>query len=203
MCVALSNALEMSHSLARKLPFLSFVTGVLLNLACRVAAEEQLYKWTDDQGVVHFSNSSMPRRFAGDAEVRTSLPDHVPKQKTSASAGIPIINEDRKKFVRTRLEGTRSSREVMMLVDTGAQMTLIDEELATELGAEFVEEAGIIGVTGIAPGWTGRLRSVRLGAEEVRDWTVMVGPVPGLVLLGMDVLDHLRLTVGIDHLEVR
>lgn len=165
------------------------------------AAEERLYKWTDEQGIVHFSNSSLPRRYAGQAELRTPLPPHVAPTRRSKGAGIPLISENRKKLVRARLEGSRSAREVMMLVDTGAQMTLIDEELAEELGAEFVEEAGIVGVTGVAPGWMGKLRRLQLGDREVQDWTVMVGPVPGLALLGLDVLDRLRLSVGSDHLE--
>jgi predicted aspartyl protease len=88
-----------------------------------------------------------------------------------------------------------------MIVDTGAQITMIDEDTAAELGVEFVEEMGIIGVTGIAPGWVGRMRRVQIGDHEVRDWSVMVGPMPGLLLLGMDVLERLHLTVGKDTLD--
>jgi predicted aspartyl protease len=180
------------------------VAGLIaLGAEPRGVAEEHLYKWTDEQGVIHFSNSSLPRRYAGDAEVRTPLPAHVAPTRRSTGAVIPLVSEDRKKFVRARLEGTRSTQEVMMLVDTGAQMTLINEELAEDLGAEFVEEAGIVGVTGVAPGWMGKLRRLELGDRELRDWTVMVGPVPGLVLLGLDVLERLRLSVAADHLEVR
>jgi hypothetical protein len=181
------------------------VAVATLVMSWPVVAEEQVYKWTDEQGVIHFSNSSLPRQFAAGAEVRAQPPARGAgvARPNAANADVPLIVEDRKKFVRARLEGTRSTRDVMMLVDTGAQMSMIDEAVAEEVGAEFQEEAGIIGVTGIAPGWLGRIRSLQLGDKEVRDWTVMVSPMPGVQLLGMDVLERLRLHVGMDYLETR
>jgi clan AA aspartic protease (TIGR02281 family) len=112
-------------------------------------------------------------------------------------------DQPRSEAVKARLEGASGSRDVMMLVDTGAQITMIDESTADELGLEFVEEAGIAGVTGVAPGWIGELRRVQLGDKEVRDLRIMVGPLPEVLLLGMDVLERLELTVASDHLEGR
>jgi predicted aspartyl protease len=83
-----------------------------------------------------------------------------------------------------------------MLVDTGAQMTLIDEDLADELNVEHLEDVAIMGVTGSMPGWMGKLHSLELGNEEVRSPVVMVGPRRGMLLLGMDVLGRLKLAVG-------
>jgi predicted aspartyl protease len=88
-----------------------------------------------------------------------------------------------------------------MLVDTAAQISMVDEALADELRLEHLEDAGIIGVTGVSPGWIARLRRIRLKDRELRDWRVMVGPQPGTLLLGMDVLDRLELAVGADALE--
>jgi predicted aspartyl protease len=89
----------------------------------------------------------------------------------------------------------------MMLVDTGAQMSMIDEDLAGDLGLEFISEAGIIGVTGTALGWVGRIQRLKLDGKEVSDWPILVGPSQGLALLGTDLLDHLELSVGSKSLE--
>jgi predicted aspartyl protease len=83
-----------------------------------------------------------------------------------------------------------------MLVDTGAQITVIDEALANELEVEHVQDAMIAGVTGTARSWIGRLPTLRLGEERVSDLQVMIGPMAGRLLLGMDVLEQLELSVG-------
>lgn len=162
-----------------------------------------VYTWTDERGVVHFSNSQVPARHMASAELRANVSVPTPDHARSSKSTIPLIRRDQKRFVRARLEGSATSREVVMLVDTGAQMTLIDESTAAELGAEFLEEAGIVGVSGMTTGWIGQLRRVQLGDKEVRDWRVMVGPQPGLLLLGMDVLERLELNVASDYLEAR
>lgn len=165
--------------------------------------QSNLYTWTDERGVVHFSNSQVPARHMAHAELRANVVGPTPGQRPRAAATIPLIRRDQKRFVKARLEGVSGSRDIVMLVDTGAQMTLIDEPTAGELGAEFIEEAGIIGVSGVTNGWIGRLRRVQLGDREVRDWRVMVGPTPGVLLLGMDVLERLELTVAAEYLEAR
>ena len=179
------------------------VIGLLVAGSAAPLAAGSMYTWVDERGTVHFSNSQVPRRHIAAAEVRASIVGPTPRARIQNASTIPLISRDQKRFVRAQLEGKSSSREVVMLVDTGAQMTMIDETTAGELGAEFVEEAGILGVGGVTAGWIGQLRRVRLGDKEVRDWHVMVGPVPGVMLLGMDVLERLELTVARDHLEAR
>ena len=77
----------------------------------------------------------------------------------------------------------------------------IDEELAGDLDVEHVQDARIVGVSGSAPAWVGRLRSLRVGEDQVRQAHVMVGPRTGMLLLGMDVLSALNLTIGPSALE--
>lgn len=161
-----------------------------------------MYTWVDERGTVHFSNSQVPRRHMASAEVRTNVVVPTPRARVH-NASIPLISRDQKRFVKAELEGRSSRREFIMLVDTGAQMTMIDEPTARELGVEFIDEASIIGATGMTSGWIGQVRRVQLGDKEVRDWRVMVGPVPGLLLLGMDVLERLDLTIAKDYLEAR
>ena len=107
------------------------------------------------------------------------------------------------KFVRVQLEGDRGTRDVLMLVDTGAQISLVDQQTARDLELEHVEEATLRGVNGVTKSWIGRLPSLRVGEDEIRDLRVLVGPQPGLVLLGMDVPDRLKLSVGPQSLHRR
>lgn len=159
-------------------------------------AQTTIYSWTDERGVVHYSNSMAPDQHSQRA---TSV---VLPRTSSARRGegrIPLVllnNDPSRKFVRAMLQGERSSREVLMLVDTGAQITLIDESLAQDLDLEHIQDALLRGVTGSAKGWIGRLPKLQLGTTEVRDLPVMVGPRSSHLLLGMDVLEQLSLAVG-------
>lgn len=169
-----------------------------LNSPARLWAQTTIYTWTDEKGVRHYSNSTVPAQHSGEVE-RMTMPSPASPSEAARAESIPlvILNDDSsQKFVQALLEGERGSREVLMLVDTGAQITLIDEELAEELELEHVQDALLTGVTGTAQGWIGRLRGLRLGTDTVNDLHVVVGPLPGRFLLGMDVLEHLQFSVG-------
>jgi predicted aspartyl protease len=166
----------------------------------RLWAQTTIYTWTDERGVAHYSDSMVPAQHHESAE-KVVMPSRSASQtaRSGGSGNIPlvILNDDSsQKFVWTVLEGERTTREVLMLVDTGAQITLIDETLAQELDLEHVQDALLGGVTGTARGWIGRLPTLRLGGEAVTDLHVMVGPLPGRLLLGMDVLERLELSVS-------
>jgi predicted aspartyl protease len=179
------------------------VIGFSLLLSCSGAqlwAQTTIYTWTDEKGVRHYSNSMAPSRDYGEVEQMVT-PSHAatPASEFGVSENIPLVilnNNASQKFVRATLEGERTTQEVLMLVDTGAQITLIDEDLAEELHLEHVQDALLSGVTGTAQGWIGRLPRLRLGTETVNDLYVMVGPLPGRFLLGMDVIERLELSVG-------
>jgi predicted aspartyl protease len=114
---------------------------------------------------------------------------------------VILNNDPSQKFVHATLEGERTSREALMLVDTGAQITVIDEDTAQGLDVEHVQDALLAGITGVSRGWIGRLPILKIGEEEVSDLRVMVGPMPGRLLLGMDVLEQLNLSVGLRSLH--
>lgn len=167
-----------------------------------VYGQGTVFKWTDSAGIVHFSDSNVPREYVTKLEER-------PHRRTLLTTGrvkvegtsIPLLARDGRKYVSATLEGPVHSREVMMLVDTGAQMSMIDEDLADDLGLEFISEAGIIGVTGTAPGWVGRIHRLKMEGKELSDWPILVGPSQGVFLLGADVLDHLELSVSAKSLD--
>jgi len=161
-------------------------------------AQSTIYSWTDEKGVVHFSNSMVPSQYLEHA-AKIETPALPASSQPGASNSIPleILNDDpSQKFVRATLAGERDTQEVLMLVDTGAQMTLIDQTLAEELDLEHIDNALLTGVTGSTVGWIGRLPILRLGEQEVRDLHIMVAPLSGRMLLGMDVLEQLELSVG-------
>lgn len=163
-------------------------------------AQSTIYSWTDEKGVMHFSNSMIPPQYL-DHAATIEMPSHPASSGSGTgdadSIPLEILNDDpSQKFVRAELTGERDTREVLMLVDTGAQITLIDQALAEELALEQVDTALLTGVTGSAAGWIGRLPTLRLGGQEVKDLPVMVAPISGRLLLGMDVLERLELSVG-------
>jgi predicted aspartyl protease len=176
-------------------------TFLLLSLlGSKIWAQSTVYSWTDEKGVVHFSNSMIPPQHLEDA-TKIQMPSRPtsPASRTDTADNIPlvILNDDpSQKFVRAELTGEQDTKEVLMLVDTGAQITLIDQALAEELDLEHLDNALLTGVTGSTIGWIGRLPILRLGQAEVRDLNVMVGPMHGRLLLGMDVLERLELSVG-------
>ncbi len=163
-------------------------------------AQTTIYTWIDEKGVQHYADAAVPAQHSDTVE-RITVPARLfpvtPEARGMESIPLVILHDDAsQKFVHAVLESERTSREVLMLVDTGAQMTLIDEELAQELALEHVQDALLQGVTGIAQGWIGRLPRLRLGDEAVSDLPVVVSPLPGRLLLGMDVLESLHLSVG-------
>jgi len=177
------------------------IIGISLFLASHQSglwAQTKIYTWTDKNGVVHFTDSVIsPQDFDKVKTITSSR--RLPAKSKAGGDEIPLLLFDDRpsqKFVRAQLEGGRGLREVLMLVDTGAQISLIDQDLAEELALDHLQDAELQGVTGASQGWIGNLSSLRLGEEEIRDLPIMVGPRPGLVLLGMDVLERLKLSVG-------
>jgi predicted aspartyl protease len=161
-------------------------------------AQSRIYTWTDEYGVTHFSDSVVSPAVMDKA--KTLAPSAKSSSRASHSGeDIPLLvfpNRPLQKFVQAEVEGERISRQVLMLVDTGASISMIDESLAKELDIEHVEEVPISGVTGTSKLWIARVPSLRLGEDEIKDVQVAIGHQPGLILLGMDILERLKLSVG-------
>jgi hypothetical protein len=192
-----------SHRRIEALKLLLACCACVLIMVAAANAQSDVYSWTDEKGTVHFSNSGPPAEGAADL-TRRVMPTHVPQNLTAAGKEIPFVflNGDvSRRFVPVVVEGERSRKEVLMLIDTGAQLTMIDQDLADDLDVEHVQDVQIMGVSGVAPAWVGRLRSLQLGDEELSPHHVMVGPLPGVRLLGMDVLGAMKLTIGPKALE--
>lgn len=173
----------------------AWIVAVLMMLAVLSQpgmAQEQIYTWTDDQGVVHFSNSGAPRGT-------TATPLFSPNQFRPVPLEVDASNPSRK-FVRVELQGTNQKSEVRMIVDTGAERTVITPAVASTIGVNYKRDQLLRGVTGAAVGSLVELPWLRIGSMELRSVDVVVGPSDAPNLLGMDVLDTLNLSVGPDRL---
>jgi len=92
-------------------------------------------------------------------------------------------------------ESERATRNVSMLVDTGAQITVIDKALAEALDIQPEQYTLMSGVNSTVVSWVGRVPKLTLGSAELSNHLVAVSPRPGIFLLGMDILDRLSLSV--------
>jgi clan AA aspartic protease (TIGR02281 family) len=166
---------------------LGLIAGLALFIlaALRAAAQEDVYTWTDENGVVNFSNSAPPEGVEAKA---------VHSENTFQS--VPLVVENNRKRVRVELQGTQQSATVQMIVDTGAQQTMIDADLARAIGVYYMRNELIGGVTGVGVGALVEVPRLRIGSAELRNVNVLVGPTSNLSLLGMDILSRLNLSVG-------
>lgn len=171
-------------------PARSLVGLILLVVAVpSLAAQDEIYTWTDEHGVVNFTNSGPPQG-AKATPLSTSGGDFHP-------VPLEVANDNpSRKLVPVELQGTDQQAEVRMVVDTGAEKTMIDSSLATGIGVRFMRGQLLRGVTGIAVGALVELPRLRIGSAELRDVDVIVGPAGAPNLLGMDVLNRLNLSVG-------
>jgi predicted aspartyl protease len=177
------------------------IAAAIVLLACTAAlAQKTVYKWTDEKGVVHFSDAQVPEQGRKE-KLELVKPPAMTAGVAEPSNGAMLSNSGSRRYVQVTLEGPSVTRDVSMLVDTGAEMTTITEDLANQLGVEFVQATSIVGVTGVGHGWIGRLSRLRIEDREVTNWNVMVSSSVPVNLLGSDVLDALNLSIHRDRLE--
>ena len=184
----------------------------LLLLALGVSASPtsaQMYRWTNERGEVHFSEGleSVPERFRAGAilvgDPRASGPSRPPAAAPPAGSepgvlarvpyvpGSPII-------VSVRVNGGRS---VQLLLDTGADRTMISPRALSAVGVDM-RPVG----RGIAQGVAGSAEVDYVRVERLEVGGARVGPMAvaahdarmarGEGLLGRDFLD--RFVVNID-----
>ncbi|MDX2169173.1 MAG: aspartyl protease family protein [Deltaproteobacteria bacterium] len=177
-----------SRQRRRRATWVAGVAAASLSLcsAATAVAQSKLFQWKDANGVLHFSNSAPPP--GADVTVTTTQSEFRP---------VPLEVDDVRshKLVRVGFKGSRGTAQTQMIVDTGAQVTMIDEALASDIGVRWIREELLGGVGGFTRGSRVQVASLRIGNAEIKDIEVIVGP-PGLRLLGIDVLTQLQLTVG-------
>src|ERR1041385_7466209 len=118
--------------------------------AWQAAAQNTIYSWIDEKGVTHYSNSMAPpqhQQESGPAVAPARASTRAGSAYDAANIPLVILHDDpSQKFVHAVLEGAHATSEKLMLVDTGAQLTVLDEETARELDIEHVQDALLAGV---------------------------------------------------------
>jgi hypothetical protein len=174
--------------------------GALLVLTVAGPAAAQLYRWTDAQGVVRYTNdrAAIPpaqRDGATDIGSPAPRPAESPRPAAEPSAVAPFaaggpIN------VAASLNGA----PLVLMVDTGADRTVVSPDALARAGLAPApgRAVRVLGVAGSATAGEALVERLELAGARV-------GPLPVIVLdvgvagvdglLGRDVLDHFTLTV--------
>lgn len=185
----------------------SILIGMFLLLA--TAAYGKIYKWTDRNGTIHFTDniSAVPLEYRDQVEERktTSSDATRPAQGTTSRSAppsgmpakhvVPLHGDRGALFVDVVLNGTLQTR---LHIDTGATYTVLSRALAAQLRLNL-ERADIIPLTtanGVVLASLLAIDSVTVSGATVRDVDVVVHDVGGEGLLGMSFLSNFDVSLN-------
>jgi hypothetical protein len=181
-------------------------------------ADAQLYRWVNEQGEVHFTQGleSIPERFRAGARL-LGYPEAAPA--APAPAAIPATREEARQaapavrggaripfspgspiLVTVRINGLRTVR---LVLDTGAESTLIHTRTLAAIGVDPTggRPITVMGVTGAADGRYVGLESLEVGEARVAPLGVIAYDLllrEGDGLLGRDFLDRFKVSIDIE-----
>lgn len=186
-----------------------FAVIVSVSIAIAPSAEGTLYKWKDETGGIHFTDdpSKIPRQFRGKTKkIESRVPERPPPPKAQTrdfEHVIPLTAKRNQFFVSVLLNG---KVKVELLLDTGASLIVLSDEIGKQLGYTLYESMPQI-KTETAGGvvWSPlvTLKNVRVGEAEVEDLDAVINDkMEGIDgLLGMTFLNQFKMTL--DHLNSR
>ena len=186
------------------------VLTILMTLALPASAE--MYKWVDEKGTVHFTDdiSSIPEKYREGVEERETpkgTPDQevrekpapTPAQKTSEPEGFEVNLVRRHELWLAEVTLNNRVRSYF-IVDTGASFTVINSQMAKELGLSIDETTPLIPIYTASqliftPLVT--LKSIRVGEAEVENVDVLIHNLPSNAagLLGNSFLNKFRVVL--------
>jgi clan AA aspartic protease (TIGR02281 family) len=176
-------------------------------LALLLPAYGKVYKWSDRDGKVHFTDniSAVPPEYRNQVEERTgspaaaspSSPAPAPEASAPVSYTIPLHKVGNALFVDVVLNDSLKAR---LLVDTGATDTVISQQLAQQLRLD-PRDADIMPVStanGVVLVPVTKVQSMSVGGATAHDVDVSVHDVglPG-GLLGMSFLDNFQVSINV------
>lgn len=183
------------------------VTALVLCLA--PIAPAQIYRWTDEQGRVNYSQGldTVPERFRSGAQFVSSPaapPAAAPTAPPSRVTGAAVTGGAQIRFtpgqaimVNARINDSGSVR---LLLDTGASVTTINPRVLAQLGVSSRDavRGSIRGVTGQADTLFVVVNSIdvqgaKTGPIRVVAHDVNLGQSDGL--LGRDFLDRFQVSI--------
>lgn len=191
---------------------------VLISLALwslSVAAAADIYRWVDDQGIVHFTDNphNIPQKYRqSTSRIKAKEPPPGQAQPTpnySDKASVPLQKLGDVVIVQATLNEKANGRFV---VDTGASYTMISRATAKELEIDLEQKRPTIPfqtANGVVQAPLVRLDSIGVGGLQVRDLNAAIHdvfPDPGISgLLGLNFLSNFRIDIdtqkAVLHLE--
>ena len=179
--------------------------GVVLLLPALSVA--QVYRWEDERGIVHYTNSlqQIPESYRSQlgplppASVSPDRSDEVvasPVAPAMASARIPYT-PGAPILVSARIGG---SGPLTLILDTGADRTLVAPQALSRLGIATADapRAEIRSVTGTAQGQVVQVASIEVGGAKVGPLRIIAHDADlksADGLLGRDFLEHFTVTI--------
>src|SRR5689334_1430377 len=178
---------------------ISLVSATLFAVAANAQVLE-MYRWTDDQGVVHYTNGlrDIPEQFRGSATLIRSA-EARPAPPPADKASIQFQRRGDLIVVKATLNG---KLPVSFVLDTGASYTTISQAAASAAGIQLPENPTVLSfhtANGVIQAPLGTLRSMDIGGLELKDVTVAIhdvfpdAAIAGLV--GQNFLSQFRLEI--------
>jgi hypothetical protein len=174
------------------------LAALLLVLAVPLPSRAELYRWTDGDGIAHYTAdlASIPAEFRASATM--TFPPHAPDAPARPTVEPTVIpfTPGGAIIVPALLNGVA----VRLLVDTGADRTVIAPAVAARAGVGETpgRSVQIVGVTGRATAMEGTVSTLDIAGTRLGNFSVIVHE-PRLAnadgLLGRDILDAFTLTV--------
>jgi clan AA aspartic protease (TIGR02281 family) len=187
-----------------------FLLTILIGLTLPASAE--MYKWVDEKGTVHFTDdiSSIPEKYREGIEERKTpkgmpgqevreKPVSPPAQKSSEPQGFEVNLVRRHELWLSEVV-LNNRLQSYFIVDTGASFTVINSQMAKDLGLSIGETTPFIPIYTASqliftPLVT--LRSIRVGQAEVENVDVLIHNLPSNAegLLGNSFLNKFRVVL--------
>ena len=181
----------------------SCALGVLVFLVLASPTHSAIYKWKDDKGKTHFTDSlsKIPPQYRKKGELKDLKGDTVKSSPTALASKKPKIHVIKAKqghgdhyIVEVLLN---DSIKANLIVDTGATMVVLSERIGRKLGIHRNSDLPTIGMStagGKVEAPLFILDSLKLGSAEVLNVETTTNPYMGDMdgLLGMAFLGEFK-----------
>jgi gag-polyprotein putative aspartyl protease/uncharacterized protein DUF4124 len=190
----------------RSVPMVALAVLGLALVAAPDAASAQIYRWTDAEGIIHYSQGveSVPPAIRGSATIigyDRPAPPAAPEVGPSPSAGAGRVRftPGQPIMVSVRINGATTAE---LMLDTGAARTVIHPKVLEAVGVSYrdAQRGSLRGVTGDAEVLAVKVERIDVSGAGYGPLLVVshdTGFGRGDGLLGRDFLDHF--TVNIDN----
>ena len=175
----------------------SLLYTLLFLVVGTVPAAAQVYRWTDDDGVVNLTTdeSRIPEKYRDRTDKLEASPRDV---VDSPSAAAPTLQATPGSALVT--DAIVNGIPFTLLVDTGAARTVIAPAVLLRAGIDPTRgrPIGLVGVGGSVKAIEVVVPRIDLAGVQLGPTSIVALEIPGLTadgLLGRDVLEHFVLTV--------